>query len=401
MLADADVGNVATSAQAGAHWGFRLLPLLIALIPVLYIVQELTVRLGIATRRGLGELVRERFGPRWSACAGVGLVIVVLASLVTEFTGVAGIGELYGVSRFLCVPLAGAVLLAIAATGTYRRIEHIMLWIGTFQFAFFAVAATARPGLHRVTAEMADLPLGDGAFWFLGAAIIGACFNPWMMFYQQSAVVDKQLGPQDYATSRIETAAGAVVAQLLTASVLFAAATTFGPHGFHGELQTVGDISVAMKPLLGASLGPLVFSVGVLGASMVAGVVCSLAMAWGIGELCGLRRSLEYEPRRLRWFFIIYLAGVIASAGLVLLSPDLLWLNIVSQAVNVFVLPLVVGFLITLAATCLPDPYRLRGWYLWLTVCLCIVTCGCGVVGATQGIAGSINPPADAFRSAL
>src|SRR6516165_8291363 len=92
MLADADVGNVATSAQAGAHWGFRLLPLLLALIPVLYVIQELTVRLGIFTRRGLSELVRERFGRTWSVIAGVGLVSVVIASLVTEFTGVGGVG---------------------------------------------------------------------------------------------------------------------------------------------------------------------------------------------------------------------------------------------------------------------------------------------------------------------
>ena len=391
MLADADVGNVATSAQAGAHWGFRLLPLLLALIPVLYVIQELTVRLGIFTRRGLGELVRERFGRTWSVIAGVGLVTVVLASLVTEFTGVAGVGELYGVSRYLCVPLAGAVLLGIVATGSYRRIEYVTLWIGLFQFAFILVAATARPDIHRVTHEMLDLPLGNGAFWFLGAAIIGACFNPWMMFYQQSAVVDKQLTQRDYRVSRIETAVGAVVAQLLTAAVLFAAAATFGPQGFNGTLETVGDISEAMKPLLGASTGPLVFSAGVLGASIVAAVVCSLAMAWGIGELCGLRRSLEHEPQRLRWFFLIYVAGTLATAALVLLSPNLLWLAILAQVVNVFMLPLVVGFLIILAATCLPNRYRLRGWYLWLTIALSVATCGAGLVGAAQGTVGNFN----------
>jgi Mn2+/Fe2+ NRAMP family transporter len=316
---------------------------------------------------------------------------VVLASLVTEFTGVAGVGELYGVSRYLCVPLAGTALLGIVATGTYRRIEYVTLWVGLFQLAFIVVAATARPGIHRVTREMLDLPLGNGAFWFLGAAIIGACFNPWMMFYQQSAVVDKRLVQCNYRLSRIETAVGAMVAQLLTAAVLFAAATTFGPVGFDGTLETVGDISEAMKPLLGASIGPLVFSVGVLGASIVAAVVCSLAMAWGIGELCGLRRSLEYEPQRLRWFFLIYVAGTLAAAGLVLLSPNLLWLSILAQVVNVFILPLVLGFLIILAATSLPDRYRLRGWYLWLTIVLSVATCGSGLVGAAQGALENFN----------
>ncbi len=394
MLADADVGNVATSAQAGARWGFRLLPLLVVLIPVLYIIQELTVRLGIFTRRGLGELVRERFGRTWSVIAGIGLVTVVLASLVTEFTGVASIGELYGVSRNFCVPLAAFILLCIVATGTYRRIEHITLWIGAFQLAFFVVAAAARPGLHRVASEMIDLPMGNSGFLFLGAAIIGACFNPWMMFYQQSAVVDKRLDSRDYAMSRAETAVGSVVAQLLTASVLFAVATTAGPLGIGAHLQTIGDISVTMKPLLGDTLGPLVFSAGVLGASMVAAVVCSLAMAWGVGELCGLRRTLEYQPRRLRWFFLIYLAGTVFAAALVLCSRNLLWLNILAQVANVFTLPFVMGFVIVLAATCLPGRHLLRGWYLWLTVFLAVLTCGCGLVGAAQGILGGADPMA-------
>ena len=385
MLADCDVGNVATSAQAGAHWGFRLLPLLIALIPVLYVIQELTVRLGIFAGRGLGELVRQRFGPTWSAITAVGLLTVVLASLVTEFTGVAGVGELYGVSRYISVPLAGAALLAIVMTGTYRRIERITLWIGLFQGAFFVVAATAHPAAHRVVHEITDVPLHNHAFLFLGAALIGACFNPWMMFYQQSAVVDKGLNASDYKVARIETLVGAVVAQLLTAAVLYAAATTFGPLGFDGSLETVGDIGESMKPLLGAALGPLVFSVGVLGASMVAAVVCSLALAWGIGELCGVHRALETHPRRVKWYLLIYVAGTVAAALLVLLSPNLLYLNILAQVTNVFMLPLVVGFVIVLAATCLPRRYRLRGPYLWVAVCLCVLTCGAGVVCAAAG----------------
>jgi Mn2+/Fe2+ NRAMP family transporter len=388
MLADADVGNVVTAAKAGAAFGFRLLPLLVVLVPILYVVQELTLRVGILTRRGLGELVAERFGGGWSVIAGVALVIAVLASLVTEFTGVAGIGELYGVSRTIGVLLAGGMLLAIVVTGTYRRIEFLTLWIGLFQLAFIAVAVTARPDPHRVVHEMTHIPIGNHAFLFLAAAIIGACFNPWMMFYQQSAVVDKGLRLRDLKVSRIETAVGALIAQLLTAAVLFAVATSFGPSGSGGTLETVGAISESTKPLLGPTLGPLVFSVGVLGASMVAAVVCSLSLAWGIGELCGVRRSLEREPQRLRWFFLIYVAGVVSAAALVLLSPNLIWLNIVAQVVNVFLLPVVMGLLIVLAARSLPARVSLRGWYLKLTVCIAVVTCGIGLLGALLGMFG-------------
>ena len=384
MLADADVGNVAVAAQAGARWGFRLLPLLLALIPLLFIVQELTVRLGIFTRQGLGELIRDRFGRFWSLVAGIGLVIAVMASLVTEFTGVAGIGELYGLSRDLTLPMAGGILLLIAASGTYRRIEFITLWIGLFVLAFFVVAASARPGAARVVHEMVDIPFGNGEFWFMVAATIGTCFNPWMMFYQQSAVVDKGLAVHNYRLSRIETATGAILTQLITASVLFAVATSFGAGGVQGSLETIGQISHAMIPLLGVSLGPLVFSIGVLGASMVAAIVCSLALAWGIGELCGISRSLEEQPRRLRWFYLAYVVGVVAAATLVWAEPNLLWLNIVAQVTNVFSLPLVIGFLIILAVTCVPAPFRLRGWYLWMTIGLSAVVCLGGVFGAMQ-----------------
>jgi Mn2+/Fe2+ NRAMP family transporter len=388
MLADTDAGNVATAAQSGARFGFRLLPLVLVLIPVLFVVQELTVRLGIFTRQGLGELVRRRFGGRWSIAAGLALAVVVLASLVTEFTGIAGVGELYGVARGVSVPLAGLALLLIVATGSYRRIEHITLWIGLFQMAFFLVVAAARPDAQRLLHEATHPPLGARAFWFLGAALIGATFNPWMMFYQQSAVVEKRLGARDLRLARGETAFGAVLTQLLTGAVLLAAAACFGPGGFGGSLETIGDISGAMTPLLGVAVGRLVFGAGVLGASMVAAVVCTLALAWGVGELVGLRRELEHAPRRLRWFFGVYAASVIGAGGTVLVSSDLIWLNIVAQVVNVFLLPLILGFLVILAATCLPAGVRLRGAYLWITVALCVATCAAGLAGAVVGMLG-------------
>ncbi len=124
MLADTDAGNVVTGAQAGAQWGYRLLPLLLLLIPMLYMVQELTVRLGIATGRGHGELIRERFGLGWACLSTAGLAAAAVGSLITEFTGVAGIGELYGLSRSVTLPFAAAALLAVVATGSYRRVER-------------------------------------------------------------------------------------------------------------------------------------------------------------------------------------------------------------------------------------------------------------------------------------
>ena len=257
MLADTDVGNVVTGAQAGAQWGYRLLPLLLLLIPMLYMVQELTVRLGLSTGRGHGELIRERFGVGWAWLSTAGLAAAVIGSLITEFTGVAGIGELYGLPRALTLPLAAAALLAVVATGSYRRVERTAIVIGLFELAFFAVAWAAHPSLAALARDALDLPLGNSDFMFLVAAVIGATFNPWMIFYQQSAIADKKLRPDDLAAARWDTAFGAVLTQCLTGAVLVAAAATLYAGSGSAGLGSVGEISNALTPLLGESVGRL------------------------------------------------------------------------------------------------------------------------------------------------
>ena len=148
-----------TGAQAGAQWGYRLLPLLLVLMPMLYMVQELTVRLGIYTGRGHGELIRERFGVGWAWLSTAGLAAATIGSLVTEFTGVAGIGELYGLSRSLTLPVAATAMLIVVATGSYRRVERIAIVIGLFELAFFAVAWAAHPNLETFKACGRPAPL--------------------------------------------------------------------------------------------------------------------------------------------------------------------------------------------------------------------------------------------------
>src|SRR5579885_2478229 len=138
----------------------------------------------ICTGRGFNALVRERFGPFWAWLSLAGLVIAAAGSLVTEFTGIAGVGELYGLPRGLTVPLAGAALLAIAALGSYRRAERLAVAIGLFLLAFLAVGLAAHPDAGTIAREAFDLPLGDREFLYLSAAFVGMTFNPWMIFYQ-------------------------------------------------------------------------------------------------------------------------------------------------------------------------------------------------------------------------
>jgi Mn2+/Fe2+ NRAMP family transporter len=381
MLADTDAGNVVAAAQSGAQWGYRLLPLLLLLIPMLYLVQELTVRLGIFTGRGHGELIREKFGLGWACLSSIGLAAATIGSLITEFTAVAGIGELYGVARIVTLPIAVLSLLFIVGTGSYRRVERTALVIGLFEVAFFIVAWAAHPSLGAFAREAFDLPVSDAGFLYLVAAIIGATFNPWMIFYQQSATVDKRLEVEDIGHARLDTAVGAILTQCLTGAILIAAAATLHAESNSAGLSSVGEISMALTPLLGSDAGRLVFSVGVLGASLVAAIVSSLALAWGIGEVAGYRRSLEYRPFEATWFYGIYALCVLGSAALVGLAPNLIWLTIAAQVLNAFLLPLVIGLLVALAVKALPEPVRLRGSRLWLIIGFSTVVSGLGLFG--------------------
>ena len=385
MLADTDVGSIITAGQSGVQWGYRLLLLQLVLVPILFMVQELTVRLAIFTGRGHGELIGETFGRFWAWVSVSGLAVATMGALITELSGVAGVGELYGVPRAVSLALAATALVAVVLTGSYRRVERVAIALGLFELAFFAVAWMAHPSLAELARGAVDIPFANKEYVYLAAANIGAVIMPWMVFYQQSAVADKGLRPEHLKAARWDTAVGAVVTQLIMAAVLVATAATIGQKTPNASLATVGEMSQALTPFLGDGMGRLVFSVGVLGAGMVAAIVATLALAWGVGEVTGYRRSLELGPRQASWFYGVYAVCVVGCAGLVAIWPDLVALNVGVQIMNALMLPLVLGFLIALAVRALPPQHRLRGWYLW-TVCIVVgLTTLLGVFGGLSG----------------
>ncbi len=385
MLADTDVGSIITAAQSGVQWGYRLLLLQLLLVPVLFVVQELTVRLGIFTGQGHGELIRKSFGTGWAWLSVSGLGVATLGALVTEFSGVAAVGELFGVPRALSLGLTVAVLLAIVLTGSYRRVERVAIGLGLFEFAFFFVAWRAHPQGAAIAAGMMHMPLGDNAYLYLVAANIGAVIMPWMIFYQQSAVADKKLQPQHYKHARWDTAIGSLITQAVMAAILVAAAATIGQWHGNATLNSIGDITKMLVPFLGADVGRVVFSLGTIGAALVAAIVASLASAWGFGEVTGYRHSLEHRPLDAPWFYGIYSLAVIGGAVVVDLAPNLVELNIGVEVMNALMLPLVLGFLVALAFRALPPEHRLRGLYAWVVVGVALLTAGLGVYGGISG----------------
>jgi Mn2+/Fe2+ NRAMP family transporter len=394
MLADTDVGSIITAAQSGVQWGYRLLLLQLLLMPALYVVQELTVRLAIFTGKGHGELIREHFGPVWAWVSVSGLAVSAIGALLTEFSGVAGVGELYSVPRFVSLSLSAILLLAVVLTGTYRRVERVAILLGLFEFAFFWVAYKAHPHGLELARALVHMPLADSRYRYLIAANIGAVIMPWMIFYQQSAIADKKLRPQHYRYARWDTAVGAVVTQAVMAAVLVAAGATIGKLNPDAGLSTVGDIANVLGPVLGSETGRLVFGLAIIGAALVAAIVVSLACAWGFGEVTGYRHSLEHHPLEAPWFYGIYTLVVVGTAAFVEVAPNLVALNIAVEVMNAFMLPVVLGFLVGLAFKALPPEQRLRGTYAWIVVGIT------SLIGAL-GVYGGLSPWITRFSLAV
>ena len=262
MLADTDAGSLITASQSGAQWGYRLVTLQFLLIPILYFVQELTVRLGIVTSRGHAQLIREQFGGFWAWVSVVTLVLSCLGALLTEFSGLTGVGALIGVPAPLTLTLVVTLLLAMAVSHRYLTVERIAMAVGAFELTFLLVAWRAHPALSEIAVGTVSIPLADRQYLYLVSANVGAVVMPWMVFFQQASVVERGLQPGDLKAARLDTGVGAVAAQLIMAAALIAAAATLGKGGGKANLDSVEEIAGALTPYLGEFTGKLLFGLG-------------------------------------------------------------------------------------------------------------------------------------------
>ena len=246
MLADTDAGSIITAAQSGAQRGYQLLLLQFLLIPILFMVQELTVRLGVVTGRGHGELIREQFGRGWAWLSVSTLAAACIGALISELSGLAGVGLLFGVPAWATVSCVIAGLVVMVWTGSYRSVERVAIIFGALELLFIWIAWRAHPDPRALLGGMTQMPLNDHGYLYLATANIGAVIMPWMIFYQQSAVIEKRLRPSDLRILRWETAGGAVIAQLVMIGVLVATAATIGRTNPNAPLNTVQQISDAI-----------------------------------------------------------------------------------------------------------------------------------------------------------
>jgi Mn2+/Fe2+ NRAMP family transporter len=385
MLADTDAGSVITAAQSGAQWGYRLLLLQLILVPVLFIVQELTVRLGIVSGKGHGDLIHEYFGRGWALLSVGTLVLACIGALLSELSGLAGVGLMFGIPAWLSMLVIVGGLIVMAYTGSYLSVERIALAIGAFELVFLLVAWKSQPDAIAMLSGSISIPWRDPKYLYLVAANIGAVIMPWMVFYQQSSVVEKKLTIEDLPAARWDTAFGAVVTQVIMAAVLIATAATLGTTNSGVALDTVQQIAQAITPVLGQATGKLLFAMGMIGSALVATIVVTLTAARTLGEVLGVKHSLDHPPQEAPWFYGIYTASLVVGGIVVASGINLVILSVGVQVMNALLLPIVLGFLYLLARR-LPQPHRLQGIYAVAVALIILAAAGFGVYAGIAGL---------------
>lgn len=239
--------------------------------------------------------------------------------------------------------------------------------------------------MATMASEAVSIPWHEPEYLYLVAANIGAVIMPWMVFYQQAALVEKKLTLGDIKAARWDTIVGAIATQTIMAAVLIATSATLGRAGHGAELQTIQQISQAITPYLGREVGRILFGMGIIGSALVATIVVTLTIARTVGEVMGVEHSLQRAPREAPWFYGIYLASLAAAGITVTSGVNLVSLSVAVQIVNALVLPFVLGFLYLLARR-LPEPFRLQGGYAGIVAAVVWLTSGVGVYSSLSGI---------------
>lgn len=388
MLADTDAGSVITAAQSGAKWGYRLFWLQLMIIPLLFMVQELTVRLALCTGKGYGELILQRFGRGLALLSMATLGISCLGALITEMSGLAGVGQLFGIPVWQTIVVVCGLILTMVYTGSYHSVEKVAIMLGVFELAFLIVAWHAKPDYHQFASQLRSMPFSDHDYLYMLAANLGTSVMPWTVFYQQSALIDKGLDLSHLKAARFDTLVGAILCQVITAAVLVATAAAFGAHGGGMTLDSIPQIAEAFTSVLGVTVGRVLFAMALSGGALVATIVVCLSCGWALGEVTGVRHSLASHPREAPWFYISFGLMLLAGGGLVASGINLVNLSIATGVVNAALLPVVLGFLFLLARHELPREHRLKGRYGMCVAMIFLVTAGIGLEAGITGVLG-------------
>ena len=315
-----DAGGIATYASAGASYGYGLLWAMVIVTIFVGVVQEMSARLGAVTGKGFSDLVRESFSLRVTALILLTLFIANLGIIVSEFVGIAAAAELFGVSRYIAVPLAAVLVWLLITRGSYGRVERILLALTLVFFAYIAAAFLAQPDwrevFYRTIHPTPRLELG---YLQLLVALIGTTISPYMQLYIQSSVVEKGVTPDEYRYTRVDVWAGTLFAGIVAAFIIIATAATLYPRGI--AIETAADAAVALEPVAGPYASVL-FGIGLLGASLLAAGVLPLATTYVMSEALGFERGVSRSWEEAPIFMGLF-TGLVTLGAVLALIPGL------------------------------------------------------------------------------
>src|SRR5579864_1070827 len=374
MVGDNDAGGVSTYAQAGQNYGTSLLWVLLLLIPVLIVNQEMVVRLGAVTRVGHARLILERFGRFWGAFSIVDLFVLNFLTIVTEFIGIDFALEYLGVSKYLSVPVAAAVLVLITSTGSLRNWERAMFVFVAGNLLVIPLLVYAHPHGASIARDTFVPGIAGGltsTSVLLIIALVGTTVAPWQLFFQQSNVVDKRITTRWINYERADTILGSFVVVTGAAAIIITTAFAFGGTRFHGSFKDALHVANGLNATLGHTSAVL-FSVVLLNASIIGAAAITLATSYAFGDVFGVRHSLNRPPREAKFFYGSFTAIVAAAAGIVLIpGAPLGVITVAVQALAGVLLPSASVFLLLLCN----DREILGPWVnkLWLNVVATII----------------------------
>jgi NRAMP (natural resistance-associated macrophage protein)-like metal ion transporter len=362
-FADNDAGGIATYAAAGAKYGYGLLFIVLVSSICLAIAQEISARTGAVTGRGLSDLIRELFGVKWTFFAMSVLLIANIGTTASEFSGIATSFEIFGVSKYIAVPIMAVLIWWLVLKADYGKIEKIFLVLcATFLSYVISGIIIDPPWGEVVVASVTPTFFRDTDFLIMAIGVIGTTITPWGQFYVQASIVDKGITAEDYKYTFWDVMFGAFFTWLIAFFIIVATAATLYVN--HISIETVKDAALALKPMAG-EYASMLFSFGLLGASMLAAFILPLSTSYAVCEALGFERGVSKTYKEAPAFFGLYTALIVIGAGLVL-WPDLslYQVMITSQVINGVLLPPILIFMVLIASNkAIMGNYVNSSWY--------------------------------------
>jgi Mn2+/Fe2+ NRAMP family transporter len=344
-MVDNDAGGITTYSAAGARYGYAIIWIMIPSLLLLYMVQEMNARMGIVTGKGLAALIRERFSLRLTAVIMLSVMIANFANTVGEFAGVAASSELFGVSKYIAVPLVAVAVWYMVLKGSYRIVEKIFLVISLVYITYIIAAIMAKPDWGAVARGTFVPSVQSNVSWIIMViTVIGTTIAPWMQFWQQSAVVDKGLGIKDLAFERFDTGFGAALAVIDAIFIIICCAAAFFNKAGVGATQitTAEQAARGLAPIAGQYASYL-FAIGLLNAGVFAASILPMSSAYAVCEAFGWESGVDRSFSEAPKFYIIYTLFIFGGAAFILIPKiPLVTVMLISQTINGVFLPIVV-----------------------------------------------------------